>query len=558
MGLMVLPGTGHAFDGNIFQDGTSQLYPGGGTTVFSGQPQALGQLGCRLSYENRSGTSYIRIGNYLNAAATRKSITAEEFASNSRVSSGSNGFAAITAADIDTLCDGNGTSARISDVTIVSQTSPNGTSFANASYQGIVFRGWQAGNQFEWEIAFSGATGTRLINRSTNLTPVSWTLSGAASDPNQTVNRPYDYTVNFGVTEGSGTTSTDITVTATFPASLQINSATSQFGSQLNCTVSGQTVTCIKRTGVFFDQGGNEFTVNVTPTSTAPVAPVFNISGGAPEAAPVTASAPSVTPAPAVSTTLQRTSNPMIQGVSYAIMPALASGGTAPRIWSVSPPLPAGLLLNTSTGEIRGTPTTTSAATNYTITVTDARGSSDSEVFSINVEPPYPPVVTSLLPFSGDSRIPHTIQIRGVRFTGATAVYVDSTSVPFTVVDDGTITTTISGAGNTIAEIVVETAGGRSATDRVENNFLFFLANVVYYITPQNTEQIAGRGFSYTLTPYATDGYAIATNYVRIESGTTYVPSSVSGRGWTCGLRLTVWTCSTEEDFWFRTAGNEH
>jgi mono/diheme cytochrome c family protein len=50
-----------------------------------------------------------------------------------------------------------------------------------------------------------------------------------------------------------------------------------------------------------------------------------------------------------------------------------ATGGTGSYTWSISVgALPAGLNLNTSTGLISGTPTTTGAATNFTVTVTDS------------------------------------------------------------------------------------------------------------------------------------------------------------------------------------------
>jgi hypothetical protein len=56
--------------------------------------------------------------------------------------------------------------------------------------------------------------------------------------------------------------------------------------------------------------------------------------------------------------------------------------------YSVSPALPAGLTLNTSTGILSGTPTTLTAASNYTITATNTGGSTDAWV-SITVVSPY-------------------------------------------------------------------------------------------------------------------------------------------------------------------------
>jgi len=54
--------------------------------------------------------------------------------------------------------------------------------------------------------------------------------------------------------------------------------------------------------------------------------------------------------------------------------------GGAVVSYAVSPALPAGLTLNTSTGVISGTPTTLTAAANYTITATNSGGSTDASV----------------------------------------------------------------------------------------------------------------------------------------------------------------------------------
>ena len=55
-------------------------------------------------------------------------------------------------------------------------------------------------------------------------------------------------------------------------------------------------------------------------------------------------------------------------------------GGGAVVSYSISPALPAGLSLNTTTGVISGTPTAASAATTYTITATNSGGSTTSTV----------------------------------------------------------------------------------------------------------------------------------------------------------------------------------
>jgi len=74
-----------------------------------------------------------------------------------------------------------------------------------------------------------------------------------------------------------------------------------------------------------------------------------------------------------------------------------ATGGTTPYSWSIaSGALPAGLTLNSSTGQIAGTPTTSGTFT-ITIQVQDATGSTATRQFTIVVET-YPAITTFLMP----------------------------------------------------------------------------------------------------------------------------------------------------------------
>ncbi|MFX9031501.1 putative Ig domain-containing protein, partial [Acinetobacter baumannii] len=65
--------------------------------------------------------------------------------------------------------------------------------------------------------------------------------------------------------------------------------------------------------------------------------------------------------------------------------PVTGGGGTSPLSYAVSPPLPTGLSLTSSTGAITGTPTVTSGVTTYTVTVTDANSATASNTFSLAV-----------------------------------------------------------------------------------------------------------------------------------------------------------------------------
>ena len=75
-----------------------------------------------------------------------------------------------------------------------------------------------------------------------------------------------------------------------------------------------------------------------------------------------------------------------LKGVAItALIPTSSGGGVVS--YSVSPSLPAGLSLNTSTGVISGTPTSVSPCTTYTITATNACGNSTATV-NITVNDP--------------------------------------------------------------------------------------------------------------------------------------------------------------------------
>jgi hypothetical protein len=62
--------------------------------------------------------------------------------------------------------------------------------------------------------------------------------------------------------------------------------------------------------------------------------------------------------------------------------PVTGFGGTAPLSYTVSPGLPSGLSMSSSTGAITGTPSVTSSAATYTVTVTDSASVTATNTFS--------------------------------------------------------------------------------------------------------------------------------------------------------------------------------
>ena len=78
---------------------------------------------------------------------------------------------------------------------------------------------------------------------------------------------------------------------------------------------------------------------------------------------------------------LTYSSNPATYRIEQAItLNAPTNSGGAVVSYAISPALPAGLALNTTTGIISGTPTTLSASANYTITATNTGGSTTAQL----------------------------------------------------------------------------------------------------------------------------------------------------------------------------------
>ena len=110
-----------------------------------------------------------------------------------------------------------------------------------------------------------------------------------------------------------------------------------------------------------------------------------------------------------------QTSLTFMEGTAVNICPSTLSGSPT-IVVTVDPPLPAGLSLNPSTGCITGTPTTTSATTQYIFTATNSVGSDqdaiDITVSVLTLTTCYQKVVTTE-PFTAQSNFPAKIALTG-------------------------------------------------------------------------------------------------------------------------------------------------
>ena len=118
--------------------------------------------------------------------------------------------------------------------------------------------------------------------------------------------------------------------------------------------------------------GATTYTVTVTDASNASATATFSLSVSA-----------------AVSATQAVASTTLNQNVAATTFtPVTGSGGTSPLSFSVSPSLPAGLTMSSSTGAVSGTPTVGSSLTTYTVSATDANGGTATATFNLTVIAP--------------------------------------------------------------------------------------------------------------------------------------------------------------------------
>ncbi|HNG34733.1 MAG TPA: putative Ig domain-containing protein, partial [Blastocatellia bacterium] len=121
------------------------------------------------------------------------------------------------------------------------------------------------------------------------------------------------------------------------------------------------------------------------------------------------------------------------------------SGGLGAIVWSIQSGqgsgLPGGLTLNTSTGELSGTPTATGNFS-FTIRATDANNCFGERTYTLTVNAPPCPTVSGISPNNG--AVGATVTITGANFTGVTAVkFSNNLSAGFTIVNPTTITATV-------------------------------------------------------------------------------------------------------------------
>ncbi len=215
----------------------------------------------------------------------------------------------------------------------------------------------------------AGMTGNKVVNYTANFTDEATsavtTINGSfALAPALTAVQSI---ASRSLTAGTAATSfTPVTATNGAPAYTFAISPALPTGLSLSTTTGAITGT----TNVV--QAATTYTVAVTDTASGSSSATFSLTVNA-----------------ALTSTLAVPSKALtINTAAVAFTPVTRTGGTTPFNFAIAPDLPAGLALDTTTGQITGTPTATEAATNHTVTITDSVGATTNKTFSLTVNGP--------------------------------------------------------------------------------------------------------------------------------------------------------------------------
>ena len=213
--------------------------------------------------------------------------------------------------------------------------------------------------------------------------------------------------------------------------------------------------------------------------------------------------------------------------------------GTATS-YSVSPALPAGLTLNTTTGAISGTPTSPNAQATYTITATNSAGSTTTTIqITVNLPPPtnlvYPQTTIA-------ATVGHPITTDTPTVTGTAISYSVSPALPaglslsaMTGAISGTPTSPTAQATYTIT--ATNSAGSTTATVQITvslaapTNLSYPQATIAATVTrtiPTDTPTVTGSITSYTISPALPAGLSLNTSTGAVSGTPTSVTPQIT------------------------------
>ncbi|MDO3625747.1 putative Ig domain-containing protein [Mucilaginibacter sp. BT774] len=381
-------------------------------------------------------------------------------------------------------------------------------------------------------ISYSPSTNVYTVNTAiTSLTPTntggaaaSWSVSptlpaglsfdtttGIISGTPTIVTATATYTVTATNVTGSATTTVTITITPQPPAISYtpsaniyvINTAITNWSpANTGGAATSWSITPALPAGLSFDITTGTISGTPTALSTITTYTITATNGGGSSSATIKIT---VNPnAPVISYT--PSSNNFLVGSAITTWTPTNTGGSSTS-WSIGPSLPSGLIFNTTTGAITGTPTAVSATTTYTISA-DNDGGVGTTTISITCVNPMPPNISyspSGNTYTVGGAITNWVPTNS---GGAAASWSISPGLPAGLSFDTTTgiisgTPTASSAATTYTITATNTVGSSTTTITISVNAQ---APVISY-TPSTNTYTVGTTIS-SLTPANTGGSA--------------------------------------------------
>ena len=374
------------------------------------------------------------------------------------------------------------------------------------------------------------------------------TSTGAISGTPDTITSSASYTITASNTGGSDTATITIVVNDEAPSSITYspNSFTLTKGTAMTATTpsaSGGAVTSWSVSpslpaGLSLDTSTGEISGTPTAVTSSATYTVTASNTGGSDTATLTIVVNDVAPS---SVSYSPNSFTLTKGTAMTAVTPSTSGGTVTS-WSVSPSLPAGLSLDTSTGEISGTPTAVTSSATYTITASNT-GGSDTATVTIVVNDVAPSSITyspnSFTLTKGTAMTAVTPSTSGGTVTSwsvspslpaglsldTSTGEISGTPTAITSSASYTITASNTGGSDTATVTIVVNDVAPSSVTYSPNSFTLTKGTAMTAVTPSTS---GGPVTSWSVSPSLPAGLSLDTSTGEISGTPTAITSSAS------------------------------